>query len=66
MPTPTTGESHDDFISRCIPIVIDDGTASDEEQAVAVCESLWDQEQSAYSRLAKNNGFKPLKIKIVK
>jgi HK97 family phage major capsid protein/HK97 family phage prohead protease len=30
-------------MDRCIPIVIDDGTASDPEQAVAICSSLWDE-----------------------
>lgn len=43
MPTPHTDETHDDFIDRCIPIVIDDGTAENGEQGRAVCESLWKQ-----------------------
>lgn len=41
MPTPTTYEKKGDFIKRCIPIVIKDGTAADNKQAVAVCESIW-------------------------
>lgn len=41
MPTPGEGESHDDFIDRCIPQVIDDGTAEDGSQAKAICESIW-------------------------
>ncbi len=44
MPTPRRGESRSDFVSRCIPEVIDDGTAQDPEQAVAVCNSIWEQE----------------------
>jgi hypothetical protein len=58
MPTPNQGESHDDFISRCVPIVIDDGTADSPEQAVAVCNSIWDRrnavtanQQQRYVRL---------------
>lgn len=42
-PSPIEGEDHDAFIERCIPIVISDGTADDPEQAIAICESLWDQ-----------------------
>jgi hypothetical protein len=41
MPTPHEGESRKDFVSRCIPIVIDEGTAEDSDQAVAVCNSMW-------------------------
>jgi len=44
MPEPREGETRDDFISRCIPVVLDDGTAEDNEQAVAVCNSMWEQE----------------------
>ena len=47
MPTPQPGESQDDFTSRCIPIVIDDGTAEDNDQAVAVCNSMWEKQQEA-------------------
>jgi HK97 family phage major capsid protein/HK97 family phage prohead protease len=42
MPTPhPESESKKDFISRCIPIVMDDGTAQDSDQAVAICNSMW-------------------------
>ncbi len=43
MPTPGENETRDDFISRCIPIVLDDGTAESQEQAVAVCNSMWEE-----------------------
>lgn len=49
MPTPGANEDHDAFIERCIPAVIDDGTADDESQAVAVCESMWRQESRSRS-----------------
>lgn len=42
MPTPQDGETQDEFIERCIPIVIEDGTAEDNEQATAVCYSMWE------------------------
>jgi hypothetical protein len=49
MPTPRAGETRKDFIQRCIPIVIDDGTAKDGSQAAAVCNSMWEQDKmSAY------------------
>ena len=38
---PKSGESQSDFIARCIPIVIEDGTATDTDQAVAICTSIW-------------------------
>ena len=41
MPTPEKGESKKDFISRCIPIVLDEGTTTDESQAAAICYSKW-------------------------
>lgn len=45
MPKPREGESHDEYMERCVPVVIDDGTARDREQAVAVCNSMWDEHQ---------------------
>ena len=41
MPDPRPGETRADFLDRCIPIVIDDGTAQDGDQAVAVCISMF-------------------------
>lgn len=43
MPTPNPGESRADFVDRCIPIVIDEGTAEDGAQAAAICHSMFDQ-----------------------
>jgi len=47
MPTPKEGETQEDFVSRCIPIVIEDETADDQEQAVAICNSLWRESKKA-------------------
>ena len=47
MPTPREGETKDEFVSRCIPIVLDDGTAKSQEQAVAVCNSMWEQDNKS-------------------
>lgn len=41
MPIPGKNESRDDFIKRCIPVVIEEGTAKDPKQAAAICFSLW-------------------------
>lgn len=41
MPTPGKNESQKDFVSRCIPIVMDEGTAKDNKQAAAICYSMW-------------------------
>lgn len=38
---PNTGEKKDDFISRCISYVVNEG--KDTEQAVAICNSLWNE-----------------------
>jgi phage head maturation protease len=43
MPTPRPNEKRSDFVSRCIPIVLDDGTAEDNKQAAAVCYSMYKQ-----------------------
>ncbi len=53
MPTPNKDESHDDFVQRCIPIVIDDGTAQDGEQATAICNSMWDDHMAGAKANAK-------------
>jgi HK97 family phage prohead protease len=45
MPTPREDESRSEFIDRCIPIVLDEGTADDGEQARAICESYWDEDK---------------------
>jgi predicted RNA-binding Zn-ribbon protein involved in translation (DUF1610 family) len=43
MPKPNGIETQEQFVSRCIPIVIDEGTTSDNSQAAAICHSIWDQ-----------------------
>src|SRR5262245_2044867 len=44
MPTPRPGEeTRDEWMERCVPKVIEDGTADDSDQAVAICSSMWEQ-----------------------
>lgn len=43
MPIPGKDETKGEFLERCIPIVIADGTAKDGAQANAICNSIWDE-----------------------
>lgn len=45
---PTSGESESDFMSRCIPYVMDEGKP--QEQAVAICSSYWDNKEMSYDK----------------
>lgn len=51
MPTPNAGESQDDFLGRCIPIVMHEGTATDNSQAAAICHSLWEKHLGSHQAL---------------
>lgn len=48
MPKPSSGESEDDFVSRCIPIVIREGTAKDGAQGAAICHSIYSEHGKSY------------------
>jgi len=65
MPTPESGESRDDFVSRCIPVVIEDGTAENPDQAVAVCNSMWEEAQEGKD-MTKNMEHKTFPGMVVK
>jgi hypothetical protein len=41
---PNAGESENDFISRCIPVVIEEG--KDQDQAAAICYSYWEDKDT--------------------
>ena len=51
MPTPGADESREDFVERCIPIVLEDGTAKDSDQAVAICNSMWEEREEKGHRM---------------
>ena len=53
MPTPNKKESKKDYIQRCVPIVLDEGTAKDSKQAVAICSSMWEQDKKKKKNRAK-------------
>lgn len=52
MPTPKAGESEKDFVDRCIPIVMNDGSAEGSDQAVAMCHSMFKDHQTKALRIA--------------
>jgi len=43
MPSPKPNEKKEEYIKRCIPIVLHEGTAKDGSQASAICHSMWDK-----------------------
>ena len=56
MPTPNENETEDDYVSRCIPIVIHEGTTKKPDQAAAICHSMYDRhtkEKHAQKRFPK-------------
>ncbi len=55
MPNPQPGESQQQFVDRCVPIVLADGTAEDSDQAVAVCNQMWDGRSKQGFRLEYRN-----------
>jgi HK97 family phage major capsid protein/HK97 family phage prohead protease len=49
VPTPHPGkETQDEWISRCVPAVLDDGSAKDQDQALAMCFQMWRDAKKAY------------------
>ena len=41
MPTPNDNETREEWMARCIPVLINEGRNRD--QAVAICSSMWDR-----------------------
>lgn len=53
MPKPRPNETKDNYIGRCIGVLINEGKPKD--QAVAVCNSMWDENKmSAYEKALKD------------
>lgn len=42
MPNPNNYKNQNDFMKVCIPVVLKEGTAKDNEQAKAICISMWE------------------------
>jgi HK97 family phage major capsid protein len=47
MPDPTEGETREHFMERCVPMVMDDGAAEGNDQAVAMCSGMFEQAHKA-------------------
>ncbi len=56
MPTPTSGESRDHFMARCIPMVMNEGKTQD--QAKGECEGIFDQHDGKTIDDQKSEGVK--------
>jgi hypothetical protein len=54
---PKPGETKDEFLQRCIPEVLADETATDTEQALAVCSNMFDERKHApfYEAMSRKN-----------
>ncbi len=46
MPDPSNYDDEQDFMKVCIPKVLEDGTAKDNDQAVAICMNMWKEKKS--------------------
>ena len=57
MPTPNRGESENDFVQRCIPMVIREGTAKDGSQAAAICHSMFRQQHQQNEKTKIKNNY---------
>ena len=58
MPEPISEETRSDFINRCVPIVLEDNTATDNDQAVAICSSIYDESLKEYKKLSYKRDYK--------
>lgn len=45
MPNAKDYDDKDEFLKICIPQVLEEGTAKDQDQAVAICNSMWDERE---------------------
>jgi hypothetical protein len=54
MPEPKQGEGKDDFVDRCIPVVLEDGTAEHPTEAFAICNSMWEAAQEEKAMTEKD------------
>jgi hypothetical protein len=57
MPDPTSSESQDEFLSRCVPLLVEEGRPQD--QAVAMCYSYWEEAKKAQRSAADSPPSNP-------
>lgn len=59
MPTPhPETETKDEFMSKCVPMVMEDGSADSQDEAVAMCASMWNE---AMEMMPKNKKSKQMR-----
>jgi hypothetical protein len=57
MPKPRQNETENEFIDRCIPFVLNEGTAINTAQAFAYCQYLWENKPTSLNK-TKQKAFK--------
>jgi len=50
MPEPRQNETQNEFIDRCIPFVLNEGTAINTAQAFAYCQYLWENKRNSLNK----------------
>lgn len=63
MPDVNPSETESEFINRCIPIVIAEGTAQDSDQAYAICQSKWDNRNNPKQMKQKDIKYCDIELK---
>jgi HK97 family phage prohead protease len=53
IPRPNEGESQDDYISRCVSFLMDEGTVDDNDQAVAICMGIWAEDRGHHAGIER-------------
>lgn len=54
MPTPRQNETRDQFMNRCISVVMNNGTAQNVQQAYEICQNIYNRSNKATVKI--NNG----------
>jgi hypothetical protein len=62
MPKPEDYENKEEFIKVCIPKVIEDGTAKDNKQAVALCNLMWAKKEPEKKMKLETVNIKDIEI----
>lgn len=64
MPKPhPESETQQEWMSRCIPTVLNEGTTDDPEQAAAICASMWDEATDKSEKQMNERAYSVLEIK---
>ena len=50
MPTPNQDETKQEFVSRCIKVMMDEG-GREQKQCIAICYSIWDRKKNVTEKI---------------